>query len=163
MLAPIRVRLSPVQSKLASTPTEHHAAIARLDQGYRTISKRYGDRNKKIQNTRCDYISTRDSGKRNGRYSVKKDCRTRWKREKSFKMMQKKNKKKKQRECLLTFWCTLLTMRLHCDMSIQMIKRAISLLAAIPSTLVHTFDLFIASSGAFMLLSAGNRNKGVHL
>ena len=54
-------------------------------------------------------------------------------------------------------------MRLHSDMGIQMIERAICLLTSLPSTLVHTLNLFIAPARSLMLLGAGNRDKRINL
>jgi len=56
-----------------------------------------------------------------------------------------------------------LAVRLHGDMGIEMIQCAISLLASVPSTLVHALDLFISSTRALVLLGTGNRNEGVDL
>ena len=68
-----------------------------------------------------------------------------------------------EKEVEHTFRGSLLTMRLHGDMGIEMVQRAISLLATIPATFVHALNFFIPSSGALMLLGAGNRDKGVDL
>lgn len=54
-------------------------------------------------------------------------------------------------------------MRLHGDVSIEMVQSTVSLLAAVPSTLVHALDLLITTSGAFVLLCARNRNEGINL
>jgi hypothetical protein len=43
--------------------------------------------------------------------------------------------------------------------SIQMIERAVSLLTAIPATLVHSLNLFVAPSGTLVLLCARNGDK----
>jgi uncharacterized membrane protein YkgB len=56
-----------------------------------------------------------------------------------------------------------LTVRLHGDMSIEMVQCTISLLATIPSTLVHALDFFISSTGALVLLGTRNRNERVDL
>lgn len=53
-------------------------------------------------------------------------------------------------------------MGLHCHVRIQVIQRAICLLAPVPTALVHSFDLFISTSRAFVLLCAWNRNKGIN-
>ena len=42
-----------------------------------------------------------------------------------------------------------------------MVERAISLLAAIPATLVHALNFFVASSGTLVLLCAGDGNERV--
>ena len=48
-------------------------------------------------------------------------------------------------------------------MGIEMVQRAISLLASIPSTLVHALDLFVTSARALVLLGTGDRDEGVDL
>jgi hypothetical protein len=60
-----------------------------------------------------------------------------------------------------TFWSALLTMRLHRDVRVQMIERAIGLLAPVPPTLVHALDLFVAPARSLMLLRAWNRYERV--
>jgi hypothetical protein len=60
-----------------------------------------------------------------------------------------------------TFRSALLTMRLHRDVRVQMIERAIGLLAPVPATLVHALDLFIAPTRSLMLLRAWNRYERV--
>src|SRR6266498_1063188 len=62
-----------------------------------------------------------------------------------------------------TFWSSLLSMRLHCNVRIEMVQCPIRLLAAIPSTLVHSLNFFIPTSWAFVLLSTWDRHKGIHL
>lgn len=54
-------------------------------------------------------------------------------------------------------------MGLHGDMRVEMIQCAIRLLTPLPPALVHSLDLFIAATWALMLLSTGDRNKGVDL
>lgn len=54
-------------------------------------------------------------------------------------------------------------MRLHRDMGIQMIERAICLLTPLPSTLVHALNLFIAPARSLMLLGAGDRDERINL
>lgn len=44
-----------------------------------------------------------------------------------------------------------------------MIQRSICLFATIPTAFIHSFDLFVTSPGAFMLLGAGNRNERINL
>ena len=53
-------------------------------------------------------------------------------------------------------------MGLHCHVRIQVIQRAICLLAPIPPALVHSFDLFVATPRALVLLRAWNGDKGIH-
>lgn len=54
-------------------------------------------------------------------------------------------------------------MRLHRHMRIQMIQRAIRLLASLPATLVHPFDFFISTARPLVLLRARDGDKRVHL
>lgn len=61
------------------------------------------------------------------------------------------------------FWSTLLTMALHRHVSVEMIQRAICLLATIPTALVHALNFFIAPSGSLMLLRSGNWDERVDL
>jgi len=53
-------------------------------------------------------------------------------------------------------------MRLHCHVSVQVVQCTISLLAAVPTTLVHALDFFIAPSGTLVLLRARNRHERVY-
>lgn len=62
-----------------------------------------------------------------------------------------------------TFRRTLLAVRLHGDMGVQVVQSTICLFATIPSTLVHTLDLFVSTARTLMLLSTGNRDEGVDL
>jgi hypothetical protein len=48
-------------------------------------------------------------------------------------------------------------------MRVQVIERAICLLTTLPTTLVHSFDFFISTAGALVLLGTGNRNEGIDL
>ena len=54
-------------------------------------------------------------------------------------------------------------MRLHGDMRVQVIERAICLLTTLPTTLVHSFDFFISAAGTLVLLGTGNGNEGIDL
>lgn len=56
-----------------------------------------------------------------------------------------------------------MTVRLHRNMGVEVVQCAISLLAAIPTTLVHALDFFITSARALVLLGTRNRDKGVDL
>jgi len=56
-----------------------------------------------------------------------------------------------------------LTVRLHGDVGVEVVQGTISLLAAVPSTLIHTLNFLITTSRTLMLLGAGNRNEGVNL
>lgn len=62
-----------------------------------------------------------------------------------------------------TFRSALRAMRLHRDVSVQMVERAICLLASIPATLVHALDLFISPARALVLLRAGDGHERVNL
>lgn len=62
-----------------------------------------------------------------------------------------------------TFRSALLAVRLHGDVSVEMIQGAVGFLATMPVAFIHALDLFVASSGALVLLSTGNRNEGVDL
>lgn len=63
----------------------------------------------------------------------------------------------------LTLGGALLAVRLHGDMSVEMVQSAVGLFATIPATLVHALDFFIAAPGALVLLGAGNRYERVDL
>ena len=54
-------------------------------------------------------------------------------------------------------------MRLHCDMRVQVVQCTVCLLASLPPTLVHSFNLFVAATRALVLLSTRNRNKRIDL
>lgn len=54
-------------------------------------------------------------------------------------------------------------MRLHRNMRVQMVQCTVCLLASLPSTLVHAFNLFVAATRAFVLLSTWDWDKGVDL
>lgn len=62
-----------------------------------------------------------------------------------------------------TFWSALRAVRLHGDMRIEMVQRAICLLTPLPSTLVHALNLFIATARPLVLLRTGDRDEGVDL
>jgi hypothetical protein len=52
-------------------------------------------------------------------------------------------------------------MRLHRDVRIQVIERAIGFLTPLPATLIHPLDLFKPSSRSLLLMCAGNGNERV--
>ena len=54
-------------------------------------------------------------------------------------------------------------MRLHRDVRVQMIERAVRLLAAVPPTLVHPLDFLVTTTRTLVLLSAGDGDEGVDL
>jgi hypothetical protein len=54
-------------------------------------------------------------------------------------------------------------MRLHGDVSVEVVQRSVGLFAAIPATLVHAINLFVASARALVLLGAGDGYEGVDL
>ena len=60
---------------------------------------------------------------------------------------------------VLTFGSALLTVRLHCNVRIQMIQCAIGLFTSLPTAFVHAFYFLIPTPGALVLLSTGNRHK----
>lgn len=63
----------------------------------------------------------------------------------------------------LAFWGAFGSVRLHGHMRIQMVQRAVSLLATLPATLVHALDFFITTAGSLVLLSAGDGHERVDL
>lgn len=64
-------------------------------------------------------------------------------------------------DLLELFGCSLLTMRLHCDVRVQVVESTVGLLAPIPATLVHALDLLVASAWSLVLLRTWNRYEGV--
>lgn len=54
-------------------------------------------------------------------------------------------------------------MRLHSDMSIEMVQGAICLLTSVPSTLVHTLDLLISTTGSLVLLGTRDWDERIDL
>lgn len=72
-------------------------------------------------------------------------------------------KAKKMRKSQPTFRGSLLAVRLHGDVCVEMVQSAIGLLTSIPAALVHALDFLIASTRALVLLSAGDRNERVNL
>lgn len=71
--------------------------------------------------------------------------------------------KKEKQSPGLAFWGAFGSVGLHRHMRIQMVQRAVSLLATLPSTFVHALDLFIATTGSLVLLSAGDWHERVDL
>lgn len=59
----------------------------------------------------------------------------------------------------LTFWSSFRPVRLHGNVRIQMVERAVRLLATVPSTLVHPLDLFVSPSWPLVLLRARYRDE----
>jgi hypothetical protein len=53
--------------------------------------------------------------------------------------------------------------RLHRDVRIQMIECAVRLFAAVPATLVHALNLFVATTWSLVLLGTWDRNERVDL
>jgi len=53
-------------------------------------------------------------------------------------------------------------MRLHSHVSVQVVQSTISLLAAVPTTLVHALDFFVAPPGTLVLLCARNGHERVN-
>lgn len=64
-------------------------------------------------------------------------------------------------DLLELFWSSLRAVRLHCDVSVQMVESAVGLLAAIPAALVHTLNLLVAATGALMLLSTWDGDERI--
>jgi hypothetical protein len=62
-----------------------------------------------------------------------------------------------------TFRSALRPVRLHGDVRVEVVQRTVGLLAAVPPTLVHALDLFVASAGALVLLGPGDGDEGVNL
>jgi hypothetical protein len=56
------------------------------------------------------------------------------------------------RKQIRTFWCSLGTVRLHCDVRVQMVQSAVSLFTSVPATLVHSLDLLVTSARSLVLL-----------
>jgi len=48
-------------------------------------------------------------------------------------------------------------------MRIEMVQSPVRFFAPLPATLIHTLNLFVATTGAFVLLCAWNRDKRVDL
>ena len=63
----------------------------------------------------------------------------------------------------LTFRSALRTVRLHRDMRIEMVERAVGFLATVVSALVHALDLFVPPARSLVLLSTRDRNERIHL
>jgi len=57
------------------------------------------------------------------------------------------------------FRSTLVAVRLHSNMGIEMVQSAVCFFTSIPSTFVHALDFFVSSTRTLMLLGAGNRNE----
>lgn len=62
-----------------------------------------------------------------------------------------------------TFRSPLCSMRLHRDVRIQVVECTVSLLAAIPSALVHALDFLEAPAWSLMLGGAGDRDERINL
>ena len=54
-------------------------------------------------------------------------------------------------------------MRLHGHMRIQMVECTVSLLATVPSTLVHSLNFLKAPARPLMLSGAGDRDERINL
>lgn len=63
----------------------------------------------------------------------------------------------------LTLGSTFLSMRLHSNVRVQVVERAVSLFATVPTTLVHPLNLFIASSRSLVLLCARDGHERINL
>lgn len=62
-----------------------------------------------------------------------------------------------------TFGSSLLSMRLHGDVGIEMVQSAVGLFATVPATLVHALNLLVSSSRTLMLLRSGDGHERVNL
>jgi len=62
-----------------------------------------------------------------------------------------------------TFRSALRAVPLHCHMGIEMVQRAVSLLAALPAALIHALNLLVPPPGPLVLLSARNGDEAVDL
>lgn len=56
-----------------------------------------------------------------------------------------------------------MAMGLHGNVSIEMVQSTVGFFAAIPPTLIHALDFFVATARSLVLLGAGNRNERVNL
>jgi hypothetical protein len=64
---------------------------------------------------------------------------------------------------LPTVGSSLLSMRLHRDMRVEMVQGTVSLFTAIPPAFVHALDFFIPPAGSLMLLGPRNWDKRIDL
>ena len=62
-----------------------------------------------------------------------------------------------------TFWSSLVAMRLHCHVCVEMVQCSVCLFATIPATFVHSLNLLVSSSRSFVLLRTGDWHEGVNL
>ena len=69
----------------------------------------------------------------------------------------------KKRKIRRTFWGALLPVRLHRDVRVQVVQRAVGLFAPLPAAFVHPLDLFVSSARALVLLGARDGHKRVDL
>lgn len=51
--------------------------------------------------------------------------------------------------------------RLHRDMCVEVVKRAVRLFAPVPTTFIHALDFLVASARALVLLGARDGDEGV--
>lgn len=63
---------------------------------------------------------------------------------------------------MLTFRSALCTVRLHCNVRVQVVQSAVGFLAALPAALVHALNLFIPSSRSLVLLCARDRYETIN-
>jgi len=57
------------------------------------------------------------------------------------------------------FWCSLLAVRLHCDVRVEMVQGTIGFFAAVPATLIHTLNFFVTPARSLVLLRARDGYK----
>lgn len=60
-------------------------------------------------------------------------------------------------------WSSFLAVRLHSNVSIEMVQSTICLFATVPAALIHSFDFLVAAAGSLMLLGTRDWDEGVDL
>jgi hypothetical protein len=63
------------------------------------------------------------------------------------------------RKRIRTFRCSLRTVRLHCDVRVQVVQSTVGLFASVPAALVHALNLLIAAARSLVLLRTWNGYK----
>lgn len=66
-----------------------------------------------------------------------------------------------QGDLKLTLWSSLLTVRLHRDMRVQVVQGAVGLFASVPAAFVHALDFLVSPARTLVLLRAWNWDKRV--
>jgi hypothetical protein len=62
-------------------------------------------------------------------------------------------------DLLELFRCSLRTVRLHCDVRVQVVQSTVGLFASVPAALVHALNLLIAAARSLVLLRTWNGYK----